>query len=540
MPLLLQDYFNYMLTEYYPFEQVPQLSRFDVAYQNEIEALKPFYKYSKQIETIKDIIKNKDFDTEKRNILYSVLTEQYNHINVSEILRKNIDSLKTENTYTVTTAHQPMLFGGPLYFIYKICSTINLSVQLNKNFPDFHFVPVYWMGEDHDFEEINHLFLFGKKIIWDDYQGGTVANYHCGNLKKTIGELFEILGDSINAKELKEIISESFSAGYSYGEATFRFVNSLFSKFGLVILQPENKDLKKIMIPIFEEELLQNSSFGLVNETVSHLEKIGFSNQAFVRPVNLFYSIPGKRLRIEKNDGYFQVLNSEIKFSEKEIKEELYNHPERFSPNVVLRPLFQESILPNVAFVGGGGEIAYWLERKVQFEHYKVPYPMILRRNSLMYLDTVTVAKMEKLNINFMDILLDTDKLIRKYLTSLKNDNLDFESEKKELEKIFSLIAKKVKETDQTIESVVIAQLHQTITSIEKLETKVLKIEKQKQETGINQLRKIQEKLYLPANLQERKENFMGLYLKYGMGLLEFLIENLNPFDKHFMVLKEK
>jgi len=215
-----------MLTEYYPFEQVPQLTRFDVAYQNEIEALKPFYKYSKQIYNIKDVIKNKDFDNEKRNNLYNVLIEQYNHINISEVLRKNIDSLKSENTYTVTTAHQPVLFGGPLYFIYKICSTINLSVQLNTNYPEYHFVPVYWMGEDHDFEEINHLFLFGKKIIWDDYQGGAVSNYHCGNLKKTIEELFEILGDSINAKELKEIISESFSTDYSYGEATFRFINT--------------------------------------------------------------------------------------------------------------------------------------------------------------------------------------------------------------------------------------------------------------------------------------------------------------------------
>jgi bacillithiol biosynthesis cysteine-adding enzyme BshC len=528
-----------MKIDFLSFDELPQLSNFDKAYQKEIEALSPFYKYPKTIESVKDVIKHKFFDEKKRNILCDALLEQYKKINTSSTVLKNIESLKSDNTFTVTTAHQPLLFCGPLYFMYKICSTINLSAQFKSKHPDYNFVPVYWMGEDHDFEEINHLFLFGKKITWDDFQDGNVSNYNCKNLNKTIEELFELLGNGTYAIELKKIISECFNSAFSYGEAAFRFIDKLFSKFGLIVLRPEKRELKKTMIPIFEEELFKNSSYYIINDTVKKLESAGFPNQAHARLINLFYLTPGKRSRIEKINDLFIVRNTEIKFNAKELKKELQLHPEKFSPNVILRPLFQETVLPNIAFVGGGGEIAYWLERKSQFEHYKVPYPLIIRRNSAMHLDLSTISKIEKLGLDVKDLFVETNLLIKKYLLELKNLDLEFNSEKKEIEEIYRSIAMKTAESDKTMESAVYAQLQQAINAIEKLEAKLLKINKQKQETEINQLKKIQEKLYLPNQLQERNENFMSLYLKYGKGLLDFLVSNMDPFNSQFYILTE-
>jgi bacillithiol biosynthesis cysteine-adding enzyme BshC len=295
------------------------------------------------------------------------------------------------------------------------------------------------------------------------------------------------------------------------------------------------------MIPVFQDDLLNNSSLGHVNNTVSRLEALGFANQAFVRPINLFYLLPGKRERIEKQGDIYKVLNTEIQFQETEILSELENHPERFSPNVILRPLYQEIILPNLAYIGGGGELAYWMERKLQFEYYGIPYPMLIRRNSMQWIDKNAAAKLEKLGFKAVDIFKETETLIKEFVAKNSETELSFNEERIAFEGIFNQISEKVKLIDVSLEGNVAAQQAQLFNALEKLETRLFRSEKQKAETELNQIRKIQEKLCLPNGLQERKENFMGLYLKYGEELFNFLVNELNPLEREFLlVLEEK
>ncbi len=150
-----------------PFEQVPQLAFKDMAYANADPRLRPFYKYDVSLEAFGQVIEDKKSNTTNRAVLVEVLREQYKSFKINDKVQQNIESLLNENTFTVVTAHQPVLFTGPLFYIYKIISTINLAEQLNNHYPNYHFVPFFINGgEDHDFEEVNNATVFNKKIEW--------------------------------------------------------------------------------------------------------------------------------------------------------------------------------------------------------------------------------------------------------------------------------------------------------------------------------------------------------------------------------------
>ena len=522
------------------FEVIPQLSAFDKAFQAEDPRLYAFIEDLPRIDSFGDAIARKSVSYHHRTLLYNTLCKQYSGIDCSEKTSENLQAIATEKGFTVTTAHQPSLFTGPLYFVYKIASIIHLADSLKKHYPENDFVPLYWMGsEDHDFEELNHLNLFGKKLSWNDYQGGAFGHYNSDSLGPIIEELKEILGEGDNAAQLINIIEDCFKSGLNYQESMFRFIHRLFDRFGLVILIPDAAELKKAAFDIFKDDLIEHSSKKLVSETAEKLIEAGFSNQAYARNINLFYLMPGKRERIEKTEDGYKVLNSDLHFSESEMLEALKLHPERFSPNVILRPLYQELILPNLAYIGGAGELAYWVERKSQFNFYKVPFPILIRRNSLQWIDKNSAEKMNKLGLEIRDIFQDSELLIKTYIAKNSSEILNFDEEKSAIEDIFIKMSDKIKRIDASLLGSLAANEAQLFNALEKLESKMLKSEKQRQETALNQIKKLQEKLGLPDGLQERKENFMSLYLKFGDRFFDFLVENLNPLEKDFLVISE-
>jgi bacillithiol biosynthesis cysteine-adding enzyme BshC len=520
------------------FEEIPQLSAFDKAFQAEDEQLRAFITALPRLDVFQNIISKKSKSYMHRSLLHACLLKQYSDLSCTKKTSQNLQLLANENCFTVTTAHQPALFCGPLYFIYKIAGTIHLANKLKLKYPEYDFVPLYWMGsEDHDFEELNHLNLFGKKLQWEDYQGGAFGHYHNNTLGPLIESLKSMLGSSSNADELREMIERSFQNGLNYQESMFRFIHELFDRFGLIILLPDAPELKKASADLFKDDLIQNSSQKLISETAEKLKSAGFSNQAYARPINLFYLMPGKRERIEKTELGFMVLNSDLRFTPAEMLEELELHPERFSPNVILRPLYQELLLPNLAYIGGGGELAYWVERKAQFEFYKVPFPILIRRNSVQWIDQNSVERMEKLGLSIVDIFKDTEQLIIEYIGRNSNEILHFDEEKSAIGDIFAKMSEKIKHVDASLLGHLAAQGAALHNALEKLESKLLRSEKQKQETALNQIKKLQEKLGLPDGLQERKENFMSLYLSFGKDFFDFLVAQLNPLEKDFLII---
>lgn len=525
------------------FDKVPYLSKRDQAYTMGAAELKPFYKYEVSLEAFSQIIQDKQKDKTNRKILVEVLREQYEGLETSQAVKDNIESLLQENAFTLVTAHQPSLFTGPLYYIYKVISTINLAERLNERYPEQHFVPIFISGgEDHDFEEVNHLHLFGKTISWQNDESGPVGMMKTDTLKPVLEEVREVFGESDRAEELYALLRESVESHSRYADTARHLANALFREYGLVIIDMSHARLKELFIPYIKEEIFEQPSKGLVEATVAELEKAGFSEQAYPREINFFYLGPElrQRERIVLENGRYKVLNTEYSFSREELAQEIEQHPERFSPNVVMRPVFQELILPNLAYIGGGGELAYWLERKSQFEHFGINYPMLIRRDSVLFIDKGNAKRLEKLEMTVEQLFGDIEALIKEYVRENTENEISLTEEKAQLEALVKGIEQKAREVDPTLVKTAAAEGQKMINSMEQLEGKLMRAEKQRHDIAINQMRTLKDKLFPGNGLQERYDNFMMYYLKYGREFFEVLKQNLNPLDKKFTVIIDR
>ena len=531
-----------------PYAEVPQVSARDKAYARDDASLRPFYKYEVKLEEFEKVLKDKQNDKTDRSVLVQVLKNQYvqlagksNGFRISENVQKNIQTLGNNNTFTIITAHQPTLFSGPLYYVYKIISTINLTRKLNASYPDYRFVPVFITGgEDHDFEEMNHVNIFNKKLVWENDEKGSVGMMKTASLKNVLAELKEILGSSEKAATAFSLIEKTHTEYDTYSDAALALVNEIFVEDGLVAINMNNAELKKLFIPIIKKEILEQFSFPIINETIEQLNTAGFKTQASPREINFFYLKDQMRERIIFENDRYEVLNSDFVFSKEEMKSEIENHPERFSPNVVMRPLYQEFIIPNLAYIGGGGELAYWMERKAQFEAFQVNYPMLIRRNSVMWVDKGTKKKMGKLNLTATQLFTESNALIKSFVKENAEGELNFKEEKKTLQSLFKSIEERTKEIDASLVKTVAAEGAKQLKSLEGLEARLLKAEKNKHEVAIKQIEGLKEKLFPSNGLQERKDNFIPFYLKHGQKYFEILKSILDPLEKSFVVIEEK
>ncbi len=523
-----------------PFDKVPQLAKTDVAYATGDTRLRPFYQHEPTPDSFAAIIAERERTTYPREALVSVLKEQYDSLPEQPAVAENTGALLDKHTFTVTTAHQPSLFLGPLYFLYKALTTINLAESVQAQNAGKRIVPVFVLGsEDHDLEELNSIHLFGKKLSWSTEEKGAVGSMHTAGLAPVLTELKSILGESEAATALYARVETAYTKSATIAEATQAMLHDLFGRYGLVVLNMNDARLKKHFIPVMKAELLEQPCFKIVGETSARLNEMGFKTQAVPREINLFYLQPGMRERIVLEDDTYKVLNTTLAFSREEIVAEVENHPERFSPNVVLRPLFQEIILPNLAYVGGGGELAYWLERLPLFRHFGVPFPALIRRNSVLWLDRDAGKKLQKFGFTPAEFFTDTEALVRIYVGKNAAGEISLEQEISDLKKIFDRIAAKATAIDPTLEKAVRAEEVKTAGGLEQWEGRLVRAEKQKHEVTLNQLRALKEKLYPGNGLQERHDNFMPFLLKYGDAFIETLKEHLGPFDAGFVVLEE-
>ncbi|PHI21842.1 bacillithiol biosynthesis cysteine-adding enzyme BshC [Lewinellaceae bacterium SD302] len=522
-----------------PFKEIPQFSDRDVAYATADERLRPFYKYPVTKDAFGAVMQDKKNDATDRQLLVGELRKQYDQLPQVEAVDQQLKRLEQDDTFTVITAHQPSLFTGPLYFIYKICSVINLSRQLNEAYPDQHVVPVFITGgEDHDFEEIQYANLFGNKLIWENEEAGAVGAMSTATLTKVLDELKDILGDREAAASIYARIEKAFTSHDKYGPATVALVHDLFGAQGLVVADMARPAYKRAFLPIMRQEIFEQSSQPLVEKTQAALTEAGFSAQAHAREINFFYLREGLRERIVLENDRYKVLNTAYDFSRDELEAELETHPEFFSPNVVMRPLFQEKIFPNLAYIGGGGELAYWLERKEQFAAFGLNFPMLIRRNSVLWVDKGNQKKLAKAGVTIDELFGDVELLIRDYVEKNSENELSLESELEQFEAVFQSIASKAEEIDPNLKKAVLAEHARQAKSIENLEGRIRRTEKQRFDTTINQIRGLKDKLFPGNGLQERTDNFLNIYVQEGESMFEVLIENLDPLKDGMIIIE--
>ncbi len=523
-----------------PFSQIPQLAKTDVAYASGDQALQSFYPYPPAPASFPAIVAARTAFRSPRETLVDALKQQYVGLPEKAPVSRNIELLLNDHTWTVTTAHQPVLLAGPLYFLYKAITTIRLAREAERALGSPHRVaPVFVLGsEDHDLEELNHARLFNKTITWQPGHAGPVGVMPSDTLAPVLEELQQLLGDAGVA--LFDRVQAAYAPGQTFAQATRRLLHDLLGAQGLLVLTMDAPEMKRHFIPVMQDELLNQTAHRLVTATIAQLEQAGFKAQAAPREINIFYMKPGLRERIVAENGGFAVLNTDLFFSQEALLAELEAHPEHFSPNVVLRPLYQELMLPNLAYVGGGGELAYWLERRSLFAHYGVHYPMLVRRNSVLWLDKESAKRRHRFGLTPEQLFADTDALVRAYVETNADTDLSLQEEAEAVRHTYEILSKKAQAVDPTLEKAVLADGVKAVAAVQQWESRLLRAEKQRHETSVNQIRSLREKLFAGGNgLQERSENALPFVLKYGDGFVEALMAHLNPFDQGFIVLEE-
>ncbi|WP_421827887.1 bacillithiol biosynthesis cysteine-adding enzyme BshC [Larkinella sp.] len=512
--------------QYLPLTATGQFSNLFLDYISQKEALQPYYNRFPTLEAFEEQVRNRAFDDSKRQTLVEVLERQYQHIPN----KPDFSVLAQPNTFTVTTGHQLNIFTGPLYVLYKWITTVNLAKKLNETYPGYRFVPVYWLAaEDHDFAEINHFTLFGKNYTWETEQRGAVGRMNPKELKTVFDQMPEKLF----------LFEDAYLKHDTLSDAVRWYVNELLGKEGLICLDPDDADLKRLFAPIIKDELLHRPTDGIVTKTTQQLEALGYKTQITPREINLFYLDDQLRERIvtDGEDSY-EVLNTEIRFSKDELLALVDEHPERFSPNVVLRPVYQEVILPNLAYIGGPSEVPYWLQLKGIFDHFQIPFPLLMPRNFALYVNPASAKKMDKLGVSPEELFWDEVKLRRSYTERISGNSLDLTEQKACLEQCFAEILHKSVNVDRSLEGAVLAEKARLMHTIDHLEKRLKKTEEKNYETVLNQLMTLKQKLFPNGGIQERSEN----YLNFQLNDPQFIPKLLTVFDPmayQMLVLKD-
>jgi bacillithiol biosynthesis cysteine-adding enzyme BshC len=520
-----------------PYGETGYFSNIVTAYLGNDERLRPFYRYPVSHEGAKESIDARGKFSTDRQLLVRELRNQYSGVEVSSAVRDNIDLLLEENTFTVCTAHQPAIFTGNLFFIYKILHAIKLARHYKKVMPENNFVPVFYMGcEDADIDELGNIYLGGEKIVWDTKQKGAVGRMNTKGLEKIIRRIEGELSVQPFGKELVELLKECYLNTDNVQNATFKLVNALFAEYGLIVLIPDNAGFKKAMVPVFEDELFNRVSSGIVEKTG---ELIGehFKMQAHPRQINLFYLKDDIRERIDWDGENYTVVNTDIVFTAEEIKKELHEHPERFSPNVILRGIMQETILPNIAFIGGGGELAYWMELKGVFERYKVPYPILVLRNSFLIMERKWKEKLDRLQITIADLFKPTQQLLNGLVKRESDKKLTLAEEIVSATSYYDHLKYVAQQVDDTLTGHVAALQTRALKPLHELEKKLLRAEKRKFEAQERQLNALKNALFPNNSLQERVENFMPFYAKWGRDFIKMVYDHSFTVEQQFVVL---
>lgn len=500
--------------------------------------LRPFYVHEPGLAGIKDAIAARQQFVTPREVLVKSLKEQYSAVPTNEAVTAHIEALGNDHTFTVVTAHQPNIFTGPLYFIYKILHTIQLAGYLSEQLPAYRFVPVYYMGsEDADLDELGQVSIDGHQLRWNTPQTGAVGRMTVDQeLIKLVNAIEGQTGVLPFGKELSELFRQAYVKGKTIQEATLYLVNALFGRFGLVVLIPDQHALKAAFSKVIEKELLEGFSHQMVSRTISELEK-HYKVQAGGRSINLFYLIDNRRERIEKDGNDFVVNELNLRFTETEMLNELNTYPERFSPNVILRGAFQETILPNIAFIGGGGELAYWLELKDVFSAAHVPYPVLVLRNSFLIMTAGQEKRMQQLGFNHLSLFQKDHILLEQLVRKSSDKQLSLNNETARLSALYEQMKEKAGAVDETLKAHVDALLVKATKKLTALEKKMLRAEKKKFETEEKQIKSLKKQLFPQDSLQERTDNMSAWYARYGGSWLDMVLNASSALEMELTIM---
>jgi len=519
-------------------EATGQLNQLMRDYINGAPALNDFYTYRPDLAGLSQALSQLQWPNSHREITARALAQQATLTdNTSERSLQNIEAIKSPNTFTVTTGHQLCVFSGPVFFIYKIASVIHLCKQLQEKHPDKNIVPVFWMAtEDHDLEEANHFYCADKKYVWNTTQTGAVGRMLTAGLEEILKQLSEDWADSSMDEWLKALFQKAYCTHQTMADATRYLVNALFGHEGIVVLDGDDAALKALLVPVMEKDLLEGIPFASVDTSVRALEKNGYTAQVKPRPSNFFLLKLQQRLRIDKVDDGFVLQDQSETFSMEAIKKLIQAQPEIFSPNVLLRPVYQQIILPNLAYIGGPGELAYWLEFKAMFEALLVPFPVLVPRAFITVVPERIAGRIKKMNLTLADGFKSISSLLLQ-IQQKAGHEINLNQEIGEALQVFDRMKQLAEQTDTTLLAHLEARAVQLKKQMHGIEYKLNKAIRRRMETERNWLNQVHVCFMPNENIQERHLNFSHFVREYGHDWIKNIIDNANPLNPvHYFV----
>jgi bacillithiol biosynthesis cysteine-adding enzyme BshC len=498
--------------------EITSLSNTTKAFINNDEALieiigndNSYYSIEKAIEG------KKHFDQNYRSTLVKCIQSDYKFLldsKADELVKSNIDLLLNSNTYTVSTGQQLHLFLGPAFVIYKILAVIKLTEELKIQYPDKNFIPIYWLAsEDHDFEEIKDSMLFGHKYTWQTNQSGACGRFTLDGVKDLIENIKDQVTLNIEKQRLIDEFEEIYSNSKSLSEATIKLSHKIFGEMGLVCIDADKNELKNQFRSTINNDILEQINYKPFNSLTDRLSSKNYHTQLHCREINFFYLNKGIRNRIVLENEQFKVLGTEICFTREEILNDIEEHPEHYSPNAVMRPLYQETILPNIAYVGGNAEINYWIQISNIFDINNISKPNLLLRPSLWIIPNKAIDLLKKLNISGLDLLISQNP--EKHMVSLGAMEINLKDKIEAFNTFKKDFQNTVNQIDKT-EFIKLVELGKTYEkALKNSEKALIELEKNKVDNSLRKLDNIFRNYFDIKHMQERNLNCLEMWIKY-------------------------
>ena len=481
----------------------------------------------------RDFFEKRDLNIENREVLYQVISSQYSKTGLK--IPENLKDIKNKGVFTITTGHQLCVFGGPQYFIHKIISVLKIVENLKLKFKDFDFIPLFWMAsEDHDFQEISSINIFNKNLSVSKEDGMGVGKINPEIFTPILESLKDLFKNDFRFKNLESIFSASLSQ-QNWANATRYWISKVFEKENLIVIDADDVKLKKLFLPIFKNELEDQFIYNSVENTNSKLRSLGYEPKINPRVLNLFFLEDEKRHRIIFEDNVFKI--GDMNLNLKEILNLLNNSPEKFSPNVLMRPLYQELLLPNLVYVGGPSELVYWSQLKKSFDQVDINFPILILRDHFNWMSEKSYKQWKNLGFSDNDLAKKPDTLIKNYVLSSNNETLDFKIENELLEKLSQNLLAKANGIETTLEPSVNGTIKGIMSDLDKVKNKFLKALKNKEELKKNQLNKISSQLHVNNKLTERVDSFIPMYVKGEKDYIRTLKTYSKPENKSIKII---
>jgi len=480
-----------------------------------------------------------------RDELAAILREQNQSYGCGPRTLGHIEAMEREQACAVVTGQQAGLFSGPLYTIYKALTAIKLAERLSRNGPG-KYVPVFWLAsDDHDLAEIDHIILLDKDNRLEEVRCGMPP----GELKipasalvlpPEIADCLRRLGDLTQESEFKADIiaalSEAYRPGRGWVEAFARWMTRLFQSYGLIFIDASDPRLKELGGEVFCREISEESAATPPALAASRrLRDAGYEGQVHLHEgiLNMFYA-ERQRRSIQWDGQAFEIKEPREMRSKEDLLALAKEKPFLFSPNVLLRPIYQDTLLPTVAYVGGPGEIAYFAQMKGVYEKFGLPMPVIYPRKSLTIVERKIDRVLAKYHLDIPDLWGGVDGIIRSLGESGVPEPLGraLSLAASHLEQDFEPIIRDVAAFEPTLKESAQLSRGKMVQQLRFLEKKIVQAAKKQNDIAVGQIRKAGDHLYPNGHLQERVFNIVPYLLKYGPAFVDKLGEAID-LDAH-------